>query len=68
MTIQDRLDEAERILDELQLKTYSSQEGRRAIDALMHREPTLLERPDVAQLDIGARLDRVEAILESDNS
>lgn len=68
MTIQDRLSETERHIERIQLKTLSSEDGQRSLDVLMDQAADGLESQDSAPLDINARLDRIEAILESDDS
>lgn len=68
MTVQDRLNEAERHIERIQLNAFSSEDGQTALDVLMHRVTNALERQAPTHLDISARLDRIAAILESDDN
>ena len=64
MTIQDRLSEAERHIELLQARTNVLEEGQTAHDLLMERMANVLERLGAAYVDITARLDRIDAVLQ----
>ena len=65
MTIQDRLSEAERQIEQLQARASSLEQGQTAHDALMDRMTNVLERLAVVYVDISARLDRIESTLQA---
>ena len=65
MTIQDRLSEAERQIEQLQARASSLEQGQTAHDALMDRMASVLERLAVVYVDISARLDRIESTLQA---